>query len=107
MSEDALEAAAGPSSVGSVESRVYRHWALGRLRKSLAGVPEVELQVLELRYRDGLSAREVARELGMPQYKRVYELQSRALGRLRHDLRAGGVDLSDLLSALRDTQEEA
>jgi len=69
--------------------------AAAALRDALEHLGSQERAALELRYRDGLSARLIAERLRIPCYKRVYELQARALVKLRRYLVSAGVGPRD------------
>lgn len=74
------------------------------LRSAVERLPPLERRALELRFVHEKNAREAAFALGIDNYKRVYELQARALVRLRRALLEAGVDLQDFHSDL-DTRE--
>ena len=78
---------------------VLREAAVGTLRQCVSELPELERAVVTLRFRDGLVARQIAERLGIDNYKQVYELQARALMRLRRLLEDRGVSLRDFGAA--------
>lgn len=69
--------------------------ALDALRAAVEALPESQREALALRFRDGLTAREIAAQLGLDSFKRVYDLQARALLQLRSELQSGGWELDD------------
>lgn len=71
--------------------------AVATLRVALATLPERERRSLELRFRDGLTAKQIASELDLKKFKQVYELQARALTRLRAVLIEKGWTSADFL----------
>lgn len=78
------------------EAAVDRTYVLDRLRAAIAQLPCETRAVLELRYREGLTARAVARRLKIRPYKRVYEIQTRGLRAVRADLEIAGLTATDL-----------
>lgn len=80
----------------SVEQVAHREHVLRELRASVAKLPAETRHVLDLRYREGLTAREVARCLEIRPYKRVYEIQARGLRFVRDELEAAGITLEDV-----------
>lgn len=56
---------------------------LSRVRSLMEDLPEEERRVLALRFDQELTAREVARELGLAGQRQVYSISDRALRRLR------------------------
>ena len=65
---------------------IERQELLKRLTEAVRRLPERELLVISLRYRDGLSLKEVAAVLGVSE-SRACQLHARAIGRLRGDTR--------------------
>ncbi len=80
----------------SVEQAAHREHVLKELRACVAKLPAETRRVLDLRYREGLTARQVARCLEIRPYKRVYEIQTRGLRRVRDELEAAGITLGDV-----------
>jgi len=80
----------------SAEQTVHREHVLRQLRASIAKLPAETRHVLDLRYREGLTARAVARRLEIRPYKRVYEIQTRGLRLVRGELEAVGITLGDV-----------
>ena len=72
-----------------------RRRAIRKLRQAVERLPEKERVALTCRFRHGMTARAVARALGETNYKRVYELQARAISRLTVDLEDDGIGLAD------------
>ncbi len=85
-----------PSAPHSVEAALHREHILTQLRACVAKLPAETRQVLNLRYREGLTARSVARRLKIKPYKRVYEIQTRGLRFVRGELEATGITLQDV-----------
>ena len=79
-------------------SVVERERAVTVLRRLLRELPKEERRALQLRFGRGQTARTVARALGLRNYKRVYEIQSRALAKLEAGLRDRGVELGDFVA---------
>jgi RNA polymerase sigma factor (sigma-70 family) len=84
-------------------ARLHRAEARAVLRGLLDGLPAEERAAVKLRFERGLTAREVAVVLGIRNYKRVYEIQGRALAKLEEGLSRQGFELSDFLEATRDS----
>lgn len=69
--------------------------AVTTLRGALLTLSDIERECLELRFRDDLTAKQIADMLGIRKYKQVYEVQARALTRLRAALIERGWTASD------------
>ena len=69
--------------------------ALEALAVAIQGLPKAQRESLDLRFREGLSAKEIARRLDIDNYKRVYDLQAKALVQIRTQLRQSGWELGD------------
>ena len=80
------------------ERGVEHERAARMLRELIRELPNDERRALQLRFGQGLSARTVARALGLRNYKRVYEIQGRALAKLEFGLRDCGMELSDFVA---------
>jgi len=78
------------------EQAMHREHVLRHLRASVAKLPAETRSVLDLRYREGLTARAVAHRLEIRPYKRVYEIQTRGLRFVRDELEAAGITLEDV-----------
>lgn len=76
-----------------------RDEAYGVLQELIGTLPDEERLALRMRFERGLSAREIAIALGLNNYKRVYEIQGRALSRLATELRERGFEFRDFLDA--------
>ena len=76
-----------------------RDEAYGALRELIGTLPDEERLALRLRFERGLSAREIAIALGLNNYKRVYEIQGRALSRLSTGIRELGFEFLDFMDA--------
>lgn len=76
-----------------VESRAVL--AVDLLRRAVRLLPELEQQAVMMKFSRGMSARAIAGELGIRNYKRVYELQARAIVKIRGNLIGHGVSLDD------------
>jgi len=72
--------------------------AMKALNRSIRALPRMQRVALELRFRQGLSAVEIARRLRIDNYKRVYDLQAKALVQIRTQLRQSGWELDDFPS---------
>jgi len=70
-----------------------------KLSDLLSQLPDQERLAVVLRFERGMTAKQVAVALGIQNYKRVYEIQGRALAKLAKKLRAEGIELSDFLDA--------
>ena len=73
--------------------------AYGVLQELIGTLPDEERLALRLRFERELSAREIAIALGFNNYKRVYEIQGRALSRLATGLRELGFEFCDFMDA--------
>lgn len=71
------------------------------LRNLIRELPRQERLALRMKFDRGLTARAVAKALEIKNYKRVYEIQGRALSRLASGLQARGIELDDFGPALR------
>jgi len=81
---------------GPDPERLARHRRASRALRRLVGeLPERDRQAIQLKFARGMTARAVARALGIGNYKRVYEIQARALARLARSLEAEGIGLED------------
>ena len=69
------------------------------LQELIGTLPDEERLALRLRFERGLSAREIAIALGLNNYKRVYEIQGRALSNLATGLRERGFEFRDFVDA--------
>ena len=69
------------------------------LQELIGTLPDEERLALRLRFERGLSAREIAIALGLNNYKRVYEIQGRALSSLATGLRERGFEFRDFVDA--------
>lgn len=78
-------------------ARLHRAEARTVLRRLLDELPAQERAAVKLRFERGLTAKEVAAVLGIRNYKRVYEIQGRALAKLEEGLSREGYELSDFL----------
>lgn len=83
-----------PDHSGNAEARVDSARARAVLRELVVALPEREQLALRLRFERGLTAKAVAKALGIQNYKRVYEIQARALSRLADELRDRGIELT-------------
>ncbi len=81
------------------EAHTSRTAAQNVLRELIEGLPDQERLALQLKYGRGLSARAVAEALGVRNYKRIYEIQGRALASLAAGLREHGIELADFGAA--------
>lgn len=72
-----------------------RKRAVERLKEAIARLPGEQRRMLELKFGHDMTAKQVAEELGIGNYKRVYEVQGRALARLARELKADGLELVD------------
>ncbi len=88
-----------PDDRSDPEAHANRAVAQAALQSLLESLPEQERLALQLKFGRGLSARAVAQALGVRNYKRIYEIQGRALGRLAAGLKEQGVDLEDFGAA--------
>lgn len=77
------------------EEQARHRLASSTLRRLIGELPERERQAIQLKFGRGMTARAVARALGIRNYKRVYEIQARALSRLARHLRARDIGLED------------
>ncbi|MFQ5742536.1 MAG: sigma-70 family RNA polymerase sigma factor [Acidobacteriota bacterium] len=77
------------------ETRAGQSAAERTLRELIEGLPRQEQMALRLKFDRGLTARGVARALGIRNHKRVYEIQARALAKLAAGLRDRGIELAD------------
>lgn len=77
------------------ETRARHRHASATLRRLVAELPDRERQAIQLKFGRGMTARAVAQALGIGNYKRIYEIQARALSRLARRLDAAGVGLDD------------
>jgi len=93
---DALPMELPSPAVGSNHG-LEREQAQGLLRELIDELPDEERIAIRMRFDQGLTAREVARALGFRNYKRVYEVQGRALAKLATGLRSRGVELEDFI----------
>lgn len=84
------------------ETRSGAREAASVLRGLLEELPEVERVALELKFARGMTARAVARALGIRNYKKVYAIQGRALRRLEKGVRRKGLRLADFDLAPRE-----
>ena len=87
-----VELAPGLESAGSKDDaldRLERGERVQRVRRALDGLPADQRAVVVLRWLDGLSTREAAEALAIPEGTVMSRL-SRALDRLRVELEAGG-----------------
>lgn len=89
-----------PDSVALVRHRE----AVAALRAAVLELPQLERRALEERFARGKTAREAARALGLENFKQVYEVQARALIRLRREMRRAGVSLEEFGPALDATE---
>lgn len=78
-------------------SKLERTQARQVLKTLLSELPNEERLALVLRFERGMTAKEVAVALGIQNYKRIYDIQGRALAKLAEGLRAEGIELSDFL----------
>jgi DNA-directed RNA polymerase specialized sigma24 family protein len=69
----------------------------GGVARLLEELPQEERAAVKLRFERGLTAKEVAVVLGIRNYKRVYEIQGRALAKLAESLGDEGFELRDFL----------
>ncbi len=83
--------------------RLERDQARQLLSALVLKLPDEERVALRLRFERGLTAREVAVALGVRNYKRVYEIQGRALAKLAEGLREQGLELHDFLGGSVDS----
>ena len=88
-----------PDVRSNPEAQASRAAAQTALRGLLEDLPEQERLALQLKFGRGLSARAVAEALGIRNYKRIYEIQGRALARLAAGLKEQGVELEDFGAA--------
>jgi RNA polymerase sigma factor (sigma-70 family) len=84
-----------PDSSSDPEAHVRRSDATDALRGLIEDLPKQERMALQLKFGRGLSARAVAGALGIRNYKRIYEIQGRALAKLAAGLKQQGIELSD------------
>lgn len=77
------------------EEQARHRRASATLRRLVAELPDRERRAIQLKFGRGMTARAVARALGIANYKRVYEIQARALSRLARRLEARGIGLAD------------
>ena len=96
LGDESTDRSCSSDARDSAEEVVHREHVRRELRASVAKLPPETRSVLELRYREGLTARAVARRLAIRPYKRVYEIQMRGLRRVRDDLEAAGITLDDV-----------
>jgi len=80
-------------------AQLERHEARGFLSRLISELPDEERLAIKLRFERGMTAREVALALGVRNYKRVYEIQGRALSKLADGLKQQGVELRDFLGS--------
>lgn len=80
-------------------TRLHRADARAMLRRLVDELPAEERAAVKLRFERGLTAKEVAAVLGIRNYKRVYEIQGRALAKLAEGLNDEGFELRDFLDA--------
>jgi RNA polymerase sigma factor for flagellar operon FliA len=73
--------------VEATEASLERRLALGRLRRAFAQLSGDDRRLLELRYRKGLSVRDIAAGLGMPD-KPLYRRMERIVAMLRRAMDA-------------------
>lgn len=69
--------------------------AVAVLREVVGALPDAERRALTLKYGHGMNAKEIAAVLEIVNYKRVYELQAKAIVHIRKVLVERGVSLSD------------
>lgn len=81
------------------EKKVRRTSAQAALRLLIDELPEQEKRALRLKFCRGMPAHAIAEALGIRNYKRVYEIQARALARLASGLEERGIELSDFADA--------
>jgi len=81
------------------ETHASRTAAQTALRTLIEDLPKQERLALQLKFGRGLSARVVAEALGVRNYKRIYEIQGRALARLANGLKEQGIELADFGAA--------
>lgn len=100
-----VQQVAEPTEIASeqlpVEQVAATVHAVSTLRGALATLSDIERRSLELRFRDGLTARQIATALGITKYKQVYEVQARALTRLRSTLIERGWTAADFMNMHR------
>lgn len=83
--------------------RLARTQARQLLASLIARLPDEERVAIRLRFDQAMTAREIAVVLGIRNYKRVYEIQGRALATLAEGLRKRGIELSDFLDRRTDS----
>lgn len=88
-----------PDSREDHASQLERAQARTTLSAFLSQLPDQERLSVVLRFERGMTAKQVAVALGIQNYKRVYEIQGRALAKLAEKLRAEGIELGDFLDA--------
>ena len=95
-----------PYDLPDVRSDPEAHASRAAARRALQGLiddlPEQERLALQLKFGRGLSARAVAAALGIRNYKRIYEIQGRALARLAAELQEQGIGLEDFGAAWQE-----
>lgn len=84
-----------PDGKAGPESRSRRAWAVSVLRRLMDELPKEEALALRMKFGRGMTAKAVARALDIANYKRVYEIQARAMRRLARGMEAEGVQLTD------------
>lgn len=86
------------------DAAVSHKQAVAKLRSAVRALPAIERRALEERFARGKTAREAAESLGLDNFKQVYEIQARALIRLRREMRRAGVRLEEFGPALDATE---
>ena len=88
-----------PDDRGDSSTHLGKDEAYGVLQELIGALPDDERLAIRLRFERGLSAKEIATALGFNNYKRVYEIQGRALSRLSEGLRERGFEFRDFVDA--------
>jgi RNA polymerase sigma factor (sigma-70 family) len=84
---DGLAPTAFRDPIESSEASLARRQALGRLQRAFGQLSAEDRRLLELRYRRGLSVRDIAADLGRPD-KPLYRQMERIIGTLRRAMTA-------------------
>lgn len=87
--------------------KLARMEALELLIRLIEQLPDEERVAIKLRFNRAMTAREISVVLGIRNYKRVYEIQGRALSTLAEGLKKRGFELSDFLDRRTNSIQRA